>query len=332
MAIILPNARIAPPIPEDFDFQSFLVVPPALDPEHWPLIARNVHNCSVETHYQDSMVATPKCSGDRIAYPDVGPPLQALFPYAADEITLLTASNELCTKVGLLPTFLLMEIEHTHLLEVKKPSASGSPSKDSLKVLPVAGSMLNSNPVVRVPGQQPKSVISDIYLYSIHHKLYLPLHWFLNAHLQLAQHHLHDLYTKVLRIEPTSEGTSSDLKVLVFDVLTMTILWSNDKSHTCLTPIQWLECMKNYHSALVILSPVTEVSAVDIALPSASFAEEFYKHFDFFHDYPNFESTFPIWYTFEHTTCNNILQGTLFSRQYLLCPKGCYPSSSQGRG
>lgn len=235
MAIILHNAKVAPPIPEDFDFQPFLVVPPALDPQNWPLLARNAHNTMVEIHNQESMVATLKCSGNRILFPDIGPPLQALFPYAADEITLLASSSELCIRVGPLPTFLLMEIERTRSSKVKKTLNSGSSSKEVSKLLPVAGSMINSNPIVRVPGQQPKSIISDIYLYSIRHKLYLPLHWFSNIHLQQAQHRLHDLYTKVLRAEPTSEGTSTDLKVLVFDVLKMTTLWGNDKIHTCHT-------------------------------------------------------------------------------------------------
>lgn len=311
MPITLPNAKVVPPITEDFDFQPFLVVPPALDPQNWPLVARNVHNCTVEIHNQDSIVSTLKCSANRIAFPDVGPPLQSLFPYLEDEIILLAASTELCTKVGPLPTFLLMQIERTRLQKNKRPSNSGSSSKDTPKALPVAGSMLNSNPVTRVAGQQPKSVISEIYLYSIRHKLFLPLHWFSNHHLQLAQHHLHDLHTKILRVEPTSEGSSSDLKVLVFDALKMTTLWGSDKDHSCLSPIKWLECMKNYHAALVILSPTTDVPVNDLTSPSASFAEEFMKHFEFFHAYPDFELTFPIWYAFERSARNDILEGTL---------------------
>ena len=198
MTLILLNAGIAPPIPEDFDFQPFLIISPALDPKYWPLRAQNEHNCTVETYNEVSMVATMRCRDDRVSFPDVGPLLKALFPYSSEELAMLAASMELCTKVGPLPTFLPMGLELVQLQKEKKGTKGAEMTKENAKAIPIAGSMVNLNPIERVAGQQPKPVVSKIFLYLIHHKLFLPVNWFTNKHLQLAQHRLHDLHTKIL--------------------------------------------------------------------------------------------------------------------------------------
>ncbi|KAE9406902.1 hypothetical protein BT96DRAFT_987164 [Gymnopus androsaceus JB14] len=217
---ILTNAGVASPISEDFDFQSRLVIPPARDPTNWSMRLRNAQNCLAETHNEDSMAATLNCRDDRTHYPDVGPSLLALFPYSTEEITLLIASPDLCVKVGPLPAFIIMQVERIRLQQ-KEKRGSSSISKENSKVPPLAGSMVHTNPVERTPGQQPNIIISDIVLYSIRHKLYLPVHWFTNEHLQLVQHRLHDLHTKLIRTDPSSEGSSSELKVSVFDMQKM---------------------------------------------------------------------------------------------------------------
>ncbi|KAF9070834.1 hypothetical protein BDP27DRAFT_1323084 [Rhodocollybia butyracea] len=185
----------------------------------------------------------------------------ALYPYTTDEFSLLAASTQLS-------------------------------SATTTKLLPIAGSMFHSNPVKRISGQQPRTIISDVYLYSIRHKFFLPLNWFTKDRLQLAQHRLHDLHTKVHRTEPTAESTPSEVKVLVFDMLKMSALWGDDMEHTCMLPMKWLECMLNYLSALVTLSPAHSPG------------------------FNNFETSYPIWYMFECTAWNEILQGTLFSKDH----------------
>ncbi|KAE9401145.1 hypothetical protein BT96DRAFT_938131 [Gymnopus androsaceus JB14] len=198
-----------------------------------------------------------RCRDDRVSFLDVGPLLKALFPYSSEELAMLAASMELCTKVGPLPTFLLMELKLVQLQKEKK------------------------------------------------------VNWFTNKHLQLAQHRLHDLHTKILYTEPPL-----DLKVLVFNVLKMKTLWGNDADHSCLSPLKWIESMKNYHAALVILSLATD-SLVEPADPlSVLFAKEFWRYFIFFRDYPDFELLYPIWYNFKQSARNNILEGTLLSRAY----------------
>lgn len=108
---LLPNAGIAAPIPDDFDFQAHLVIPPALDPSNRPMHTRNAHNRKAERHNEDSMDATLNCCDNRTSFPDIGPPLMALFPYTTEEITLLVASPQLCMDVGPLPIFILMEVK-----------------------------------------------------------------------------------------------------------------------------------------------------------------------------------------------------------------------------
>lgn len=240
------------------------------------------------------MAATISCQNNRQEFPDIGPPLMALYPYTTEEFTLLAASPQLCEKVGPLPMFIIMEVERIRLQkDVRRPFANALPVA-STKSLPIAGSMVHLNPLERVSGQQSKTTISDIFLYSIRHKFYLPVNWFSKERLQLAQHRIHDLHTKVHRTEPTSEGSSPDVKVLVFDMVKMSTLWGNDKEHTCLSPMKWQECMTNYLSALIILSPVSnEDLNVDAPLVF-SFAVEFWKHLEFFRNYPDFETSYPI--------------------------------------
>ncbi|KAF9060720.1 hypothetical protein BDP27DRAFT_1339154, partial [Rhodocollybia butyracea] len=197
---------------------------------------------------------------------------------------------------------------------IRRSSASTA-SATTTKSLPIAGSMFHSNPVERISGQQPRTIISDVYLYSIRHKFF-PLNWFTKDRLQLAQHRLHDLHTKVHRTELTAESTPSEVKVLVFDMLKMSALWGDDMEHMCMSPMKWLECMSNYLSALVTLSPAHSLGFDGLALPVISFATEFGKHLDFFRNYPDFETSYPIWYTFKRTARNEILQGTLFSKDH----------------
>ncbi|KAJ3857520.1 hypothetical protein EV368DRAFT_60860 [Lentinula lateritia] len=315
MVNILPNAGISPPIPDNFDFQAHLVIPPFLDTTGHSLSIRNAHNCIAETHNEDSMSATANCWNNRAVFPDIGPPLMALYPYSNEELSLLASNPAICERVGPLPTFILMQIERFKLQ--KDSSRIGTATKETTKLLPVAGSLIHSNPVERVSGQQPRTIIPDVFLYSIRQKFYLPVNWFTHEHLQLAQHRLHDLHTKVHRTEPTSEGSLAEApKVIVFDMLKMMTLWGNDDDHTCVSPMQWQKCMENYLSALVILSPIP-VMQLDLSiLPIISYAEEFRKHVDFFKNYPDFEASYPIWYNFERKSRNEILEGTLFSREY----------------
>lgn len=316
MVLILPNAGIAAPIPDDFDFAAHLIIPPALDPTGWPIRIRCAHNCKVEIFNEDSLAATMNCRDNREAFPDIGPPLMALYPYSMDEFTLLAASPQLCEKVGPLPTFIIMEVERIRLQKDTRHTVATTSSAITTKSLPVAGSMVLLKPVERISGQQPKTIVSDVFLYSIREKFFLPINWFTNERLQLAQHRLHDLHTKVHRTEPTSQGSSSEVKVQVFDMVKMSTLWGDDKDHTCLSPMKWLECMSNYLAALVTLSPAFNMELDGTALPIFSFAVEFNKHLDFFQNYPDFEKSYPIWYAFERTARNDILEGILFSRDY----------------
>ncbi|KAF9055532.1 hypothetical protein BDZ89DRAFT_1056107, partial [Hymenopellis radicata] len=254
------------------------------------------------------------CRDDRAAFPDVGPPLIPMYAYDEEELQALSSSEDLRNEIRPLPAFVSLYIES--IRKTKNSKTQDAPAEKG-KVKSVLGSMALSHPIVRIPGEQPPIIISDVFLHSIANKMYIPLNWFTNERLELAQHRLHDLHTKLFRPDPTSEGTASDSnRVITFDMLKMTALWGSDSSSTCLSPLQWQEAMKNYHIALVSLAPLPPTSNDPSQLAPPSFAGEFFKHFYFFTNYPNFEATYADWYSFERRARNDIFMGILFDRQF----------------
>ncbi len=313
-APLLPNAGIPPPIPDDFDFQARLVMPPLRDGAGRSLRIRNTHNYKAEIHNENSMDQTLNRRDDRAVFPDVGPPLIPMYAYNEEELQALSSSKDLRNEIRPLPAFVSLYIES--IRKTKNAKTQDAPAEKG-KAKSVLGSMALLHPIVRIPGERPPIIISDVFLHSIANKMYIPLNWFTNERLELAQHRLHDLHTKLFRPDPTSEGTASDSnRVITFDMLKMTALWGSDSSSTCLSPLQWQEAMKNYHSALVSLAPLPPTSNDPSQPAPPSFAGEFFKHFYFFTNYPNFEATYADWYSFERRARNDILMGILFDRQF----------------
>ncbi|KAF9056936.1 hypothetical protein BDP27DRAFT_1511087 [Rhodocollybia butyracea] len=312
MTQLLTNAGIAGPIPDTFNFKAFLTLPPPLVSVGHSIRFRNAHNCKAEQDNEDSTNITLDCRdyvGHQPVNLNVGHCLHALYPYAKEEFNELVFSEPYCAEVGPLLLFLRRKVVQGRMQEKEKEKSA----KDKGPVgKPLHGSMVLMNPSSRIPGQQPAVVLPDIILHSISNKLYPPLNWFTDDHLEFIQHWLHELHTKLTRPIATTDNPSPE-KILVFNMAKMITIWGSDESYSCLSPLKWQQASKNLLAALSILSDT--LSPQD-ALTCYTFAGEFGKHRSFFINYRSFEENYTTWYEFERESCHDILKGTLFDRNY----------------
>ncbi|KAJ7865301.1 hypothetical protein B0H14DRAFT_3443009 [Mycena olivaceomarginata] len=308
---ILPNAGMAAPVPDTFDFSVQTTVPPPKDPTGRSLRMRNQHNVTTEKFNEISIEQTLNCRDDRAAYPDVGPVLQAFYGYTQDDMADMIGSEIYCGDVGPLPVFIRQQVERSRRKRAENMEAD-KVDKERTKDCVLQGAMILSNPIVGVAGQAAAVLGPNVVLQSMLHKLYVPLHWFTDDRLHFIQHRLHDLPTKV--IQP--DDALNTEKVVVFDMLKMISLpgWGSDKSSTCLSPLKWQQAAKNLHVGLVTLSEDVSTSPT-----KANFGAEFGKHRGFFLAYPKFEENYADWYDFEREARHEILQGFLFDGDYYSC-------------
>ncbi|KAJ6614271.1 hypothetical protein B0H10DRAFT_1950783 [Mycena sp. CBHHK59/15] len=317
----LPSARIPAPIPDSFDFDAWVIPPPSKNPAGQTLQLRNQHNLHAERFNETSIYQTLNCKEDRVAYPDVGPPLKVFYTYTAKDMAEMVLSEGYCTDVGPLPAFICREVEHARRKKTDHTEAE-KVDKEKLKGQPFTGVMVLSEPIVRVPGQRPLVCIPEVVFHSILNKLYVPLHWFSDRCLQRIQFQLHDTPTKLLRPEPTLEISNLD-KVIVLDMLKMTQLdnWGSDELHPCMSPLTRQQAAVNMEAALEILSEVP--AARDLLKPT--FVSEFRKHCLFFTHYENFEENYSDWYPFKREARHSILRGVVFDCGWpFACQAGIY--------
>ncbi|KAJ7488006.1 hypothetical protein FB451DRAFT_1390965 [Mycena latifolia] len=309
---LLPNAGIAAPIPDTFDFTQWMSPPASKDPTGRTLRIRNRHNVASEKVNEVSIDQTLNCKEDRVKHPDVGVPLQFFYGYTADDMTDMILSEAYCTDVGPLPAFIRAEVERARR---KKSERTEADKSDKAKARPIKGSMVLSNPIRRVPGQRPLVSIPQIVLYSILHKLYVPLHWFSDQRLQIIEHRLHDIPTKLFLPEPTPD-TPAPVKIMVLDMLKLTqdVTWGSDELSSCMSPLKWQQAAMNMEAALEELCEIVpEVNGV----PSRdTFVSNFKKHRLFFVNYERFEENYADWYRFERQERHEILRGAIFDGDY----------------
>jgi hypothetical protein len=107
MANPLPNAGI----PDSFDFDGGMKLPPVKDPTGRTLRIRNRHNLSAEQVNEVSIDQTLNCRDERSKYPDVGAPPVFFYGYTLDDMTHMISSETLCTDLGPIPAFIRVEVE-----------------------------------------------------------------------------------------------------------------------------------------------------------------------------------------------------------------------------
>ncbi|KAJ6482624.1 hypothetical protein C8R45DRAFT_932227 [Mycena sanguinolenta] len=286
MATPLPNAGIVAPIPGSFDFVAWMNPPPAKDPTGRTLRIRNRHNLSAELANEVSIDQTLNCRDDRSKYPDVGAVLVFFYGYTQDDMTDMINSETLCADVGPIPAFIRVEVERARRKRSDRVEAEKS---EKTKGRPLKGSMVLSNPIVRVPGQRETVVVPLVVQQSVLQKLYVPLSWFTDRRLQMLEHQLDELPTLKFWPQPTLEIPNPD-KVLVLDVKKMKADpdWGSDE-------------LASYVSGTV---------------SKPTFFSEFKKHRRFFMNYDKFEENYTEWYPFEREARHAVLRGFLFDSDY----------------
>ncbi|KAE9388447.1 hypothetical protein BT96DRAFT_1073950 [Gymnopus androsaceus JB14] len=135
---ILANASIAGSLPDIYNFNGHIKLPPALTPTGCTLRTRNVHNCAAEKFNKDITQ-------------DVGPPLEPLYGILQEEFEELVFSEPYCTEVGPLPLFLRKKIVWECLANAEKSEKDKAGKEKAGKS--IRGSMVLGKPITRVPGQ-----------------------------------------------------------------------------------------------------------------------------------------------------------------------------------
>ncbi|KAE9392565.1 hypothetical protein BT96DRAFT_1000207 [Gymnopus androsaceus JB14] len=269
MTGILANAGIAGPLPDIYNVNGHIKLPPALTPTGHTLRTRNMYNCAAEKFNEDSINMTLDCHNNTSPMDYSGWPL---------------------------PLFLRKKIVREHLTNAEKSEKDKADKEKAGKS--IRGSMVMGKPITCIPGQWPDIDIANIVLYSISNKLYLPINWFTNIHLD---HPLTDV--------------PNPNKVQVFDMAKMVALWGLDETYTCLTPLKWQEATRNLLAALLLLC---ETLSLVEQLTHHTFAGEFEKHRKFFIHYRDLKETYQDWYSFERGAHHDILKGTLFDNAYYI--------------
>ncbi|KAG6884509.1 hypothetical protein C0993_010480 [Termitomyces sp. T159_Od127] len=133
--LILPNAGIPGPIPEDFDFDGRISLPDGITCFELPLAVCICKNVNIEEFNNTSILKTIAVKNTPVLRPndlDIGRPLKPLYYYADDEVRDLTDSKALCALFAPLPATLLQEIVSgcAHLKQANDSDRHPSQNKD----------------------------------------------------------------------------------------------------------------------------------------------------------------------------------------------------------
>ena len=287
------NAGVPIPIPDDFDFTSWLTAPPSRSHEGISLRLRNRENSLIEEHNDESKFHTIRCRDDWQNHPDVGLPLLAFYNYMKNEWSMMAKSEEFAKSVAPIPVYVRIGIDKV---------------KEKEKTKGLEGSLVIKNPIVRTPGLRLEIAVPKVVCQSLACGIKLPLHFFLDCHFEKANHAIADLHTKLLTPE-ASPNHPSPHKVLVFDMSKMVEAWGSDDSSSCFTALKWLQASSNLLRTLQFMSETIKDN-------KPTFYEEYKKHHAFFTNVRDFEDSFHDIYFFEVEARRELLNGTLFDSNY----------------
>ena len=287
------NAGIPIPVPDAFDFTSWLVAPASRSHDGISLRVRNRENSLIEDHNDESKFNTIRCREDRQSYPDVGLPLKAFYDYTKSEWSMMAKSEEFAKSVAPVPVYVWIGIDKI---------------KEKEKTKGLEGSMVIKKPVICTPGIRVEIAIPKVVCQSLACSIKLPLQFFSDSHFEKANHAIADLHTKLLTPEASSDYPSPH-KVLVFDMSKMAEEWGDDDTSSIFSALKWLQASSNLLRTLQFMS-----EAVKDGKPT--FYEEYRKHHIFFANVRDFEDSFHDIYFFEVEARRELLNGTLFDSNY----------------
>ena len=146
------NAGIPIPIPDTFNFEAWMTVPPPIPHSGIALHIRNRENRVAEAHNEESRFRTILCRRDRANHPDVGEPLKPYYDYAKDDLQQMARNEEFEKSVGPVPIFVRKHLDKLRLNEKAKG---------------VGGSLIIDKPITRTLGQRPEVAIPNVVCHTM---------------------------------------------------------------------------------------------------------------------------------------------------------------------
>ncbi|KAJ7782550.1 hypothetical protein DFH07DRAFT_325715 [Mycena maculata] len=197
------------PLPVDFDCDAYATRPAdRLAPTGMELEDKNAANVLIEASNKASIVltrayATARATAAGVGSLDVGLPLQGLWAYTDEEKVMLLHSPDLVTATGPLPlslTKLIAQHRATTATQREKERADKEAEKSKANQT-LLGSMVFTHahevtPIIRQP-----VVIPAIFLVSLRHKVYFPLHWWTDRIIRKAAESPHMIFKEFSRAE-----------------------------------------------------------------------------------------------------------------------------------
>ncbi|KAL1713782.1 hypothetical protein EV715DRAFT_295743 [Schizophyllum commune] len=309
-----PNSgcSISKGVPDTFDFAAHKADVPETHDYSLTMKERHELNKEIQARNDDSRKLTTKCKTDRAAHPDVGPAIEPLYAYTADEVMQCYALRFSWPD---LPSNLVMKLAviDAGLLN-KKLEKHDNPTKDVL-LKPRA-----HQPIGRVVD----TAVPTIILAGIGFGVYPPLTFLSNHNLTLLTTGA-SLPTITLSSLQYTDITKAP-KAIDYGALIRRGGFPNDIDPNSLTYLDWLQLTKRLIDAI---KARTDYSTP--LQPNECYLDvELSLHFDFFSQFDDAQTLFVAWYPFERQSRYEILAGKAFN---LAEYNGqWYPERSKARG
>ncbi|KAK7021144.1 hypothetical protein R3P38DRAFT_2533847, partial [Favolaschia claudopus] len=270
----LSRSGLTLPLPANFDCVAYTQIPESIPPlPNMTLREKNKANAVLEKRNEESVAMTrsyerARASSAGAGSVDVGPPLVALYAYSDSDIELMASSKELVDAVGPLPISVTLKLAEIRLKIVKDTSRR---EKEKTPVSMI-GTLVMQNPVEYSSVLSEDVHIPGLFIETVNQKLWLPLHWWMDAILRDADRDPQSVPSTTWTPSQTS-STIKPVKVQVIDFEKMITKHGGLDYGTTLTPSKWRQCARN------LLKAVTQLCSSD---PTAiTPATELSKHLKF---------------------------------------------------
>ncbi|KAJ7112157.1 hypothetical protein C8R44DRAFT_741862 [Mycena epipterygia] len=310
----------------DFDFASYTTHPADVAPLHnMDLQELNVKNVRIQAANSASIIQTRAyeaaagtTAGVGVGARDVGMPLEPFFAYTDEQKNLLVVSQHLVDAVGPLPIHITIHVAQerakTAALEAidKAKREKEHVEKEAEKAKasqPIYGTLVMTNPHPISTSLKAAVVFPPIFVMSLHHKIFFPLHWWEDKILREGVEFSHSVPKESTHAGQTSSLVVSE-KVLVVDVTKASTKWLSDEAHwPTSNPSLWRQAAGNLLEALKLLCP-----KYDPANPVHTYYTEFKLHITFFLHLEIFDTLFHVWYPAERLLRHKIFTDGLFNQ------------------
>lgn len=295
----LPSAKLYPPIPAGFDYDSLCAVPDSLHNLLIPISHRHRLNVAAETHNEASIAATRLCqmdAGTNLTL-DVGEPLKPYFAYSPEELEEMVNSEEGIKQSGPIPYFVRREVdsERTRIRDEEK-EAKELRKKMEKEGIPIDNSWAPSSAIAYDKFGNARTPIPDPFLQSFRAAQVPDIHYWTDDKLEAIFADPRLLITKdIVPMRTTADPDPK--KVTIVNLVEMAKIWGKDNDWSAVTAAGYKQALDN------MLKAVQRVSKVG----QHSFAAELESHIEYVFSLPNFEHSYPYWYDWERESRNKIL-------------------------